>query len=61
MNIDGDTSDAYLCNDNLTEAYKFCHLKWKEECISSEKQKEKINILVQDKAHLTTINSELKV
>lgn len=54
------TSDEDLSDDALVEAYKIMYLKWDDECKSDEKQKEKCEILLQDKARLMATISKLK-
>lgn len=57
---DGDKIDDGLSDDALVEAYKLLYLKWNEECKASEKQKENIEVLLQDKARLIATVSKLK-
>lgn len=60
MHDDGESNDEDICDDDIFEAYKLLYLKSKEECISSEKQKEKISVVLRDKKNPTTTISELK-
>lgn len=49
-----------LLGEDVSEAYKILYLNWKEECISGEKQKAKINVLLQYKTNLITRITYLK-
>lgn len=57
---DGESSDEDLLGEDVSEAYKILYLNWKEECISGEKQKAKINVLLQYKTNLITRITYLK-
>lgn len=49
-----------MYDDALDEAYKIQYLKWNDECKAGEKQKEEIEVLIQEKARLMATISELK-
>lgn len=55
-----DTSVDNLSSNVLVEAYKILYLKWNDEWKASEKKKDKIGFLLQDKARLMATISELK-
>lgn len=59
MHNDGDTSDHELYDDTLVKAYKILYLKWITECKARNNQKEKFEVLFQDKACLMTTISDL--
>lgn len=54
---DGESSDEELLDEGVVEAYRQLNFKWKEEFMIEEKQKEKINVLLQEKTNLITIIS----
>lgn len=59
MYNDGEFSDEDLSHEDYAEAYRLLYLKWKEE-FNMEKQRVKINVLLQDKVNLTATIIELK-
>lgn len=57
---DEESSDEDVSNDALAKAYKLLYLKLNEECRTCEKQRNKINVLLQEKSHLTSKIYNLK-
>lgn len=55
-----DISDDDMSDDALFESYKILYLKWNDVCKAGEKPKNKIEVLLQDKACLMNIVSKLK-
>lgn len=56
----GESSDEDLSGEDVSRAYKILYLNWKDECSSGEKQKAKINVLLQYKTNLITTITDLK-
>lgn len=60
LNNDDDASDDDMFNDELVETCQILYLKQNDECKVSKKKKDKVEVLLQDKACLMTTISELK-
>lgn len=60
MQDDAQSIDEDLFNDDIDEAFKYLFIRWKKECVFSEKYREEICVLLQDKANVTITLSELK-
>ena len=55
--VEGDSSDEEMTDEELAETYKLMYNKWKELCVVCEKQKKIINTLTQENTNLKSMSS----